>query len=263
MQIYKNYLNILLKIGIKKGDIVFLASDLLKTIISFKKKGKKFNFDKFVNTIIFCLGSEGTLIIPTYNWDFCRGKSFDIKKTKSECGSLSNFVLQRNDFKRTKHPIYSHAVWGNYQNYLCKLNNKSAWGKNSLFDFLYKFKSKNLFIGIDFKNAFTMDHYFEQIAKVKYRYHKKFISTYINENKKKQKKEYTMFVRKPKICDLTVLSPKLDKFFKKNKVLTTIKRNDIIFSVININKAGKLLIKDLKTQTNEYIYPVKLKINKT
>jgi len=261
MKIYKDYLDILIQMGIKKGDILYLASDLLKTIISFKKKNKKFEFDKFVDTFIYHLGNDGTLIIPTYNWDFCRGKKFDIKETKSECGALSNFVLSRNDFKRTKHPIYSFAVWGKHQNYLCKLNNKSAWGNNSPFNFLYKNKAKNLFVGIDYKKAFTMDHYFEQLAKVKYRYHKKFTSNYIDENKKKQKKVYTMYVRKTNICDITVLSPKLDQVFKKNKTLSIIKRNNVVFSLIRINKAGKLLIKDLKKQTNQYIYPVKLKNN--
>ena len=85
-----------------------------------------------------------------------------------------------------------------------------------------------------------MDHYFEQLAKVKYRYHKKFTSNYIDENKKKQKKVYTMYVRKTNICDITVLSPKLDQVFKKNKTLSIIKRNNVVFSLIRINKAGKL-----------------------
>ena len=56
-------------------------------------------------------------------------------------------------------------------------------------------------VPIDYKKAFTMDHYFEQIAKVKYRYHKKFISNYVDKNNKKEKKEYSMYVRKQKICD--------------------------------------------------------------
>ena len=260
MQIYRDYLNILVGIGIKKGDVLYLASDLLKTIILFNKKKRKFDFDIFINTLIFCLGNNGTLIVPTFNWDFCVGKIFDIKKTKSKCGSLSNFALNRRDFKRTKHPIYSFAVQGKYQNYLCKLNNKSAWGKNSPFNFLYKIKAKNLFIGIDYKKAFTMDHYFEQIAKVRYRYHKKFISNYIDENNKKEKKEYSMYVRKEEICDFTVLSSKLDKVLKQKNILSIVKKNSTMFSLIDINKAGKLLIKDLQKKKKN-IYPVKLKIN--
>ena len=43
-----------------------------------------------------------------------------------------------------------------------------------------------------------MDHYFEQITNVKYRYHKSFRFKYIDENGKNSIKEYTMFVRKKK-----------------------------------------------------------------
>ena len=69
-------------------------------------------------------------------------KIFDYKKTPSNCGSLSNIALQRSDFKRTKHPIHSFAVFGKHKNYLCNLENKSSWGEDSPFKFLYK-NSKN------------------------------------------------------------------------------------------------------------------------
>ena len=91
-------------------------------------------------------------------------------------------IVTSKDFKRTKHPIHSFAVFGKHKNYLCNLENKSSWGEDSPFKFLYK-NAKNLFIGIDYKNGFTMDHYFEQLTNVKYRYHKDFKSTYIDEKK--------------------------------------------------------------------------------
>ena len=43
---------------------------------------------------------------------FCEGKDFDYKKTQSKCGLLSNIALKRDDFLRTKNPIYSFAVTG-------------------------------------------------------------------------------------------------------------------------------------------------------
>lgn len=262
MQIYREYLNTFEKIGINKGDVLYLASDLLRTIIYFKKKKKKLDLNRFLNTFIFYLGEKGTLVLPTFNWDYCAEKTFDIKNTKSKCGSLSNLALKRDDFCRTKHPIYSFAVHGKYKDYLCNLNNRSAWGKNSPFSFLNKIKAKNLFIGLDYKKAFTMDHYYEQYSKVKYRYHKKFISYYIDKNKKKTRRTYSMFVRKVEMCDATAISSKLDNILLKNNSLFFLKKNGSKFSMVNIFKAGKILIKDLKKDKSKLIYPIKFKNKK-
>ena len=40
MQIYREYLNTFEKIGINKGDVLYLASDLLQTIIYLKRRKK-------------------------------------------------------------------------------------------------------------------------------------------------------------------------------------------------------------------------------
>jgi len=257
MEYYKDTLKILKKLGIKNGDILYVASDLLKLITLFKKKNTKFDLDKFINTIIKSVGNNGTILIPTYNWDFCRNIKFDYINTKSLCGALSNFCLKRKDFKRTRHPIYSLAVYGKFKNYLFNLNNTSAWGENSPFDFIYKKKAKNLFIGIDYKDAFTMDHYFEQKANVNYRYHKKFSAKYLDYKCKVSKKTYSMFVRNKKLCDTTILDPILDKILYKKKGLKKIKNQKINYSLIDINIAGKILLSDLSKTKSLYIYPVK------
>ena len=174
-------------LGLKKGDIVYVASDILKLIILCKKKKIQFNQKIIINCLQDITGKNGTLLFPTYNWDFCKGKTYNIQKTKSKCGALSNYVLKRSDFKRTSHPIYSFAVSGKLKNFFCNLKNKDSWGVKSPFHYLYKKKSKNLFIGIDYKESFTMDHYFEQLTNVKYRYHKNFSANYIDENGIKKK----------------------------------------------------------------------------
>ena len=257
MKYYKDFLKILKRLGIKKGDVLYVASDLLRLIILSKSKKKEFCLNQLINTLIKSVGNDGTILIPTYNWDFCKNIKFDYINTKSQCGSLSNVCLKRRDFKRTRHPIYSFAVYGKFQDYLFKLNNKSSWGKNSPFDFIYRKRAKNLFIGIDYKKAFTMDHYFEQIANVKYRFHKNFSAKYIDHNGKISKKTFSMFVRNKKLCDTTILDPKLDKILYKKKGLKKIKNCNIDYSLINIDKAGKILLNDLRNSKSVYIYPIK------
>ena len=62
-----------------------------------------------------------------------------------------------------------------------------------------------------------MDHYFEQLMNVKYRYHKNFSAGYIDENGRKKNKEYSMYVRNKRECDFTMISPSLDKILSKSK----------------------------------------------
>ena len=103
----KNYFELFQDIDISEGDIVYVASDILKLSIFYKQNKILFDPNIFIDTLIKIVGDKGTLLFPTFNWDFCKGKIFDYKKTPSNCGSLSNIALQRSDFKRTKHPIHS------------------------------------------------------------------------------------------------------------------------------------------------------------
>jgi aminoglycoside 3-N-acetyltransferase len=253
---YNNFSKTFKKLGLKKGDMVYVASDIVGLIIFFKKKKKSFNLELFINSLLEVVGEKGTLLFPTFNWGFCNGETFDIKNTLSKCGSLTNYVLKRKDFLRTKHPIYSFAVYGKYQKFFCNLNNKKAWDIKSPFHYIYKKKAKNIFIGLDYKKAFTMDHYFEQICKVKYRYEKVFTSKYINYNRKVQSKKYSMLVRNKSLCDVTVINPKLDKILKKDNAYKKVKLYNTNFSIIDIFKTGKILKEDLNKK-QKLIYPVK------
>lgn len=135
-------------LDLHKGDIVFISSDVRKMLLySIRNKDTK-DLNEFIDGIIEEIGEEGTLIFPAYNWGFCKGEEFDYCKTVSCTGSLSSIALKRKDFKRTKHPIYSFAVYGKYQDYLCSLENKSSFGNDSPFAFFRKMKVRNLLIDV-------------------------------------------------------------------------------------------------------------------
>ena len=80
---------ILNDIDLKKGDTVMLVSDISSLLISFKKKGKVFDANLFIDNILEKIGTDGTLLVPTYNYDFCKGHTFDYKNTPSMTGSLA------------------------------------------------------------------------------------------------------------------------------------------------------------------------------
>ena len=218
-----NFKSFLDKIDINEGEILYIASDITKLLLHFRKYKKPFNPNELIEYFLNRIGKTGTLLFPTFTWDFCIGKEYDIRSDKSETGSLSKVALQRSDFRRTKHPIYSFAVSGKDREKLLSLDDQSGWGPNSLFAYFHKSGAKNLFIGIDYKNGFTFDHYFEEKIGVDYRYFKYFESDYIDYSGIKSRKKYKMYVRDLDKNIVTSISPKLDdELLKKKKDIQNI-----------------------------------------
>ena len=190
-----NYREWFQMVGINTGDIIDVTSDLMSVILYCRENGKKFDSDELIDELQRTVGEDGTVLIRTFNWDFCHGKTFDIRNTPSRVGSLGNTALRREDFRRTQHPLYSWMVWGKYTDELCALDVKSSFGEYSVFDFLYKKKAKLLCIGNTQVCGFTQTHYAETIAKVPFRFEKNFKSEYIDLDGKRSVREYSMFVR--------------------------------------------------------------------
>jgi len=164
-------------------------------------------------------------------------------------GSLSNIALKRKEFKRSKNPIYSFAVAGKDRNYICELKHKNCFGLDSPFGYLIKKKAKNLCIGIDYKDGFTLVHAVEELIGVNYRYHKNFSGISI-ENKKKMLGTYTMYVRDLSSNLVTVINKKLDNILIKKKILSKNNFFKIGMELVDINKTFKILYNDLKNNGN-------------
>jgi aminoglycoside 3-N-acetyltransferase len=192
--IFDYYLN---QFDIQQGDTLFISSDIVELFeYEYRKTHKMPRVNELIDALIAKVGPEGTLIVPTYNWGFCKGETFDWEKTPCKTGSIGTTCLKRKDFKRTKHPIYSCAVYGKDQDYLCSIDYKSSFGSDSVFAYLDKHHAKNLIIGMGLKNSFTFMHYSEQLSgKATYRYIKDFTADYIDEHKEKSTRTYSMFVR--------------------------------------------------------------------
>ncbi len=184
-------------LGVDKGDIVFLSSDIKRIVYEeYNRTGELPNMNILIDSFINAIGTEGTLILPTYNWDFCHGTPFDWRKTKGRTGSLGNLCLERCDFKRTKHAIYSYVVWGKYKEKLCSIDYKSSFGRNSIFGFMDRHHAKHVMLDVNFNRAFTFLHYAEEkVSNLCYRFIKDFTGEYIDENGKKTIKTYSMLVR--------------------------------------------------------------------
>ncbi len=198
-----SFINCLTELGIKKGDILYVSSDIKTLLFNMateygikSKSGRNEALHELINTFQSAVGCEGTLLFPVFSWDWCRGKGFDIKNTKSEVGTLQNWVLEnRNDFTRTHHPIYSFMVWGKDADYLCSLDNQDAWSHKSPFYFLQTHEGKQLLFNIESYQGLTFGHYIEQEISVPYRHPKYFFGKYVDENGVEETRMYSMYVR--------------------------------------------------------------------
>ena len=244
------------QLEIKENENILVNSDIQKILLHYKKK--KINFDPniIIDGIIEILGNNGTLMFPTYNWDFCEGKIFDYNHTPSKSGSLSKVALKRADFKRSKNPIYSFAIFGKYREYLTNLKHENAFELNSPFGFLIENKGKNLFIDIDYKDSLTFVHVAEQKIGVSYRYLKKFSANYIDELQNKKLVDCSMYVRKEEFQGTTFIDKKMDLILQEKNAIKSVIKNGILFTLIDIPIVYEIMLQDIKNQ-GKLIYPKK------
>ena len=253
IEVYKTIIN---KLKIVKDDIILVSSDLTKVFLQLRKNNILFNPDYFLDYLIEFIGSEGTILFPSFNWDFCEGKTFDYHKTPSMTGSLSKMALGRKEFQRTRNPIYSFAVYGKYAKNIINLKHTSCFGDDSPFAFLDKNNGKNLFLGLDYKHGFTMDHYAEEKVGVNYRYHKHFKGKYIDKNNNEQKVAFSMYVRDLSLKVVTVISDDMDEVLLSNNCLIKDNILGLDCSVVSLNKTCQIMFEDIKNQGG-LIYPKK------
>lgn len=180
---------------IKKGDCIYVVSDMLELAKVYKEQGSRLILDEVIDALQKLVGEEGTLLFPTFNWDFCKGVAFDYHKTPVRTGALSKAALKRGDFERTAHPLYSFAVWGAHREELLQNDSKDAFGEGTIFESLYQWNAKVLVIGVSALSGTTYIHHVEQVVGVPYRYNKAFTADYTDKDGVCEKRTYCMYVR--------------------------------------------------------------------
>lgn len=212
-----NYWDIPKEIGVKRGDKIYLSSSFMQIALMYKKNGQKFDGNKLIDAFVDLLGDTGTLLIPTFSYEFCRKGIYDIHNTRGVTGALGNIALQRDDFMRTNHPIHSFAVWGDDQKFLCELQNLNSFGDDSPFSYMLEQKVKQIIIGTDYTHAFTFSHYGEVKAKVPYRFIKRFTGKYIDRDGSESVRTYEYPARDLSFSSVDC-SNKIGKILEKNGI---------------------------------------------
>lgn len=184
-----DFKTILKSLGINDDDVIFVHSDV-SVFGKLATFDRVFILDSFVEALQETI-PNGTLILPTFTYSFCKGEKFSIKNSKSTVGALTEHFRKKEDVSRTKHPIFSVSIWGNKNGFLDI--GKDSFDKKSIFGKLHKKNAKLLFLGASFQSC-TYMHYIEQMHGIPYRYIKSFKGKIVDNNEEYEG-EYTFFVR--------------------------------------------------------------------
>lgn len=246
MDTYIRLKDLAFHLGLKKGDNVFVTSDVKQLLYSCMEHEDDTDLNYLIDGIIEIIGEDATLVFPTFNWSFCRGEAYDYYRTPCKTGSLGRIALKRKDFKRTKHPIYSFAVWGKGQDELCALDNKSSFGKDSPFTYFTKHHFKNLFIDKDCQHSFVYVHYVEeQEGPVAYRYLKDFKADYTDADGVTREAVYSMNVRNLDL-NVEILIYPFEPEFEKAGVLKRFFINEIEYIIVDLAASYPIIAEDVR-----------------
>jgi len=235
--------------GFKKlsGDFVLVHS-------SFKSLGEVDGGPQVViDALLECIGKNGTLLMPTYNWDFSDGvnNSYDVLNTPSKTGILNEIVRKNPHSKRTMDPVYSFAILGKLRDGLYDLTYESSYGKDSMFAKLRELKGKIMVIGVENYNRWmTFFHHCEEMSNVNYRYLKTFHGNITGYDRKTIPGKIAFYVRNLEMGAQTELN-KMGKILEDKKIIKMQKIGNSIAKFMDANEVYARTLKEISN--NPYI----------
>lgn len=228
-------------IGIKAGDMICVHTEIFNLGIPLLTK------NEYLKALIECfleiLTNNGTLVMPTFSYSFCKNEIYDKNKSKCTVGLLNNFFRKLPEVTRSNDPIFSFAAYGLKAN-LFQVENNSCFGKNSGYDILTKNNAKIVYLGADWAHTFI--HYIEEQIGVDYRYFKTFQGYIIDENNQKYEKKINYYVRcldKPSELNLSTIT----KLLEESGSLKKKSFGGTSISAIDTNDFKKIIIQALNT----------------
>ena len=111
--------------------INFLFTAKIAGLFQFSNNSKSMSL--FLNLILKKIGPTGTLVIPTYNYDFTKGKPYIKNKSPSHVGMFTNYLLKKYSKKRTNNSIFSHLIFGKLSKALHLSDNFEMFGEKKYF----------------------------------------------------------------------------------------------------------------------------------
>jgi aminoglycoside 3-N-acetyltransferase len=238
-------------LGVEEGDILLVHS-------SYKSFGP---IDGGPQTVIraleAALGAEGTLIMPTFNFDFNKGVPWDVRTTPSKMGILTELVRTDPRARRVFHPFYSFAILGKHAEMLGSLRYKSSYERNSVFGKLRDLDGKIMVIGLSYTNSITFFHHIEQMEGVNYRFLKQFTGEVTDENGNTYTDTFEMLVRDIDKGVVTEVDP-MGELMEKVGIIKIHKIGEADVKLMKANEVYEFTAREMKRDPHLLYYIKKI-----
>ena len=241
MLTFENLVEEFRELGVTKGDVLFIHS-------SYKSfGGVEGGPQTVINALLDVICPEGTLIMPTFNYDFLKGAPWDIRNTPSQMGILTEIVRTDPRARRMHHAIYSMSAIGKLANEVAAHRSDDCFGETTIFKKFRDWDAKILILGLAYSKSITFLHHCEQAAGVDYRFLKEFKGTAIDTQGDAHEETYTMFVRNVEmgvVLDFEPIGALLDRqVVRRRKIgeadVRLMKCNDVFRVAVNALKEHK------------------------
>ncbi len=241
------------ELNLPSRAVLLVSSDIVGLAFDAASRGEAFSCDGFIDILQTKLGPEGTLLFPTFNFDFCDGRPYDVRLSPSMTGALSRAALARRDFRRTQHPIHSFAVWGRLSNEFVGLSNQSSFGADSPFALLRRESARMIIIGLPYQGAFTFVHHAEEMEKVPYRYMKNFTSSYTDMAGRNGNRTYSLYVRDIEKGVDSAVDP-MGEILETKKISVSQVIRGVVFRTIRLKEAYDQIVQDIRQNGGRRLY---------
>jgi aminoglycoside 3-N-acetyltransferase len=159
--------------GLRAGDVVFSHNNIGFFGLPEETRSADGVCALIADAFREVLGPEGTLVVPTFTYSFCKLEPFDVHNTPpSAMGVFAEWVWKNPDSIRSEEPIFSVAALGGQAAYFVQDPPEDCFGPNSFWDrFL---RSEGIICNLNLDAGSTFLHYLEREERVPYRYDKAF-----------------------------------------------------------------------------------------
>lgn len=150
--------------------------------------------ERIYETLRGIVGPEGTIVVPAFNFDFCRAQTFHRQRTPSKnMGIFSEYVRTLPGAHRSSHPMQSLAAVGPLADRICRPDTSSAFDVRGSFAMLLEYNARQVFLGSGFVAA-SLVHYCEERVGVPYRFWKNFTGSY-RDGDWESRRTYSLYAR--------------------------------------------------------------------
>jgi aminoglycoside N3'-acetyltransferase len=118
------------------------------------------------------------LLVPTFNYDFCREGVYDIRNSPGQVGVLSDHCRRFHPERRTRTPVFNFCIFGDNSFTLRECRNPFAG--DSTFGALRDQDGFVAMLGVGIESA-TFLHHVEEVADIGYRYIKVFAGRIVDD----------------------------------------------------------------------------------